>query len=207
APANYHPELRGFLPDADANPFDISVSPSRFAAYLAVQRQGDESAFLPMRFRSKRRPDDPDDWVADNRRKFWVPIHKLFSGKECLRGLDLKVNLSATHVNEKIYRVHKALNQAPRTTPPYRFTHGIAAFSTDAQHCTGTLVPEPHSRLVEPAELPDDKPLTFLVPPGTTTFSSLELGAASAPEYVHIRTEITDGQEIDLNQLDEKALM
>jgi hypothetical protein len=207
APPNYHPELRGFLPDVDANPFDIAVSPSRFAAYLAVQRPGDKAAFLPMRFRDKRRPDDPDDWVPDDKRDFWVPVHKLFSGKECLRGLNLQVSLSATHVNEKIYRIHKTLNQAPRTTPPYRFTEGIAVFSTDRDHGTGTLVPEPHRRLVEPAESADGKPLTFLVPSGTTTFSSFDFRDASAPEYAHIRTEIRDGQQVDLNDLDEKALM
>src|SRR5262249_8359870 len=149
---NYYPELRGFLPEAGVNPTDICVSPSRFAAYVAVQRPGDERTFRPMRFRSLKRPDDPDNWVPDDRRQFWVPIHKLFSGKECLRGLNLRVSLSAKHVNEKIYRIHKALNQAPRDTSPYRFNDGIAAFSNDPDVGTGVLVPEPHPRLVEPAE-------------------------------------------------------
>src|SRR5207302_2000615 len=139
---NYQPELRGFLPDFGPDPFAISVSPSRFAAYLAVQRPGKEEDFRPMRFRSKRREDDPDDWVPDDERQFWVPVHQLFSGKECLRGLDLRVTLSATHINEKIYRIHKVLNQAPKTTAPYRFTEGIAKFSGEADHCTGTLLPE-----------------------------------------------------------------
>jgi hypothetical protein len=205
-PPSYHPELRGFLPDS-ADPFDIAVSPSRFAPYLAVQRQGDKTAFLPMRFRSKKGPDDPENWVPDGRRNFWVPIHKLFSGRECLRGLDLKISLSTTHVNEKIHRIHKVLDQTPRTTPPYRFTEGIAEFSRDSEHGAGTLVPEPHRRLVEPAELPNGKPLTFQVPPGTTTFSSFDLGGRSGPEYVHIRTEIREDQEINLNDLDETTLM
>jgi hypothetical protein len=208
---NYHPEMRGFRPEAD-DPFDISVSPARFAAYLAVERYGDSASFLPMRYRSKKRPDDPDDWEPDGCRKFSVPIHKLFSGKECIRDLNLEVNLSATHVNEKIYRVHKALRQQPRTTPPYRFKLGIASLSTTPEFGTGTLIPEPHPGLVEPAATGGRKPVSFRVPRGTTTFSSFDLSSVkhtdgSGPDYIHIRTEIRNGETTNLNELTENALM
>ena len=44
----------------------------------------------------------------DRARLFWVPLHKLFSGPECLQGLDLDVTLSTSHSNEKLRRFHPA---------------------------------------------------------------------------------------------------
>ena len=91
----YDSERRGFVPFVDGEPFAIRVSPSRFAAYVAVQKSGDGATFRPMNFRA-----------GDDGRLFWLPLHKLFSGTECLRDLnggeDLQVTLTTRHVNEKI---------------------------------------------------------------------------------------------------------
>src|SRR5918995_2228888 len=46
----YDPERRGFVPFVEGEPFAIRVSPSRFAAYIAVQNSGDRAAFRPMNF-------------------------------------------------------------------------------------------------------------------------------------------------------------
>jgi hypothetical protein len=194
AAARYHGELRGFLPEADDNPFAICVSPSRFAAYLAVRKKGSDTDLM-------------DRQDGDSQRTFWVPLHKLFSGDECLADVALRLTFTAQHFNEKIYRIHKALKQSPKTTPPYRFSDGIAEISTLPHDGACTLVPVTHDKLIEKALLPNGKPATFRVPPGTTTFSSLDLEGRSAPAYVHVRTEILDGQEINLNDLPEADLM
>jgi hypothetical protein len=207
ASPHYVPAWRGFTPESDADPFQFCVSPARYAVYLAVKKRGDASKFLPMRFRTRRSDRDEKSWRPDNRISFWVPVHKLFTGKECIKGMDLSLRFTSYHVNEKIYRIHKVLKSQAPATPPYRFTDHIAAFSSYPEHGTGLLVPEPHPRLVEPATGPGGIPLTFRVPKGTTDFSSFEFGERSAPEYVHIRSEIREGELINLNELDETALM
>src|SRR5262249_22190827 len=97
-PARYVPSFRRIYPAIPARPFGIVVSPARYVAYLAVQLSGNESNFGPMR-RNRE----------DGGRKFWVPIHKLFPGTDCLDGLNLSVDFSAAHVNEKIFRAQKIL--------------------------------------------------------------------------------------------------
>jgi hypothetical protein len=212
AAARYVPELRGFLPESEAGPLVICVSPARYAAYLAVRLKGDDREFRPMRFRTSQDLDKPDD-----QRDFRIPVHKLFAGDECLRGLDLTVTYSATHTNEKLYRIHKVIlgEKQPKTTPPFRFRTGIAALSGAPEHGPGLLVPEPHDKLVEEAVL-SGRPLTWPVPPYKPTprrpdpaFSSFEFpGGSGAPEYVHIRTEIRPNQPpFDLNTLPEDQLM
>jgi hypothetical protein len=196
--ANYKPEWRGFTPESSADAHAICVSPSRFAAYLAVRKNGDPAAFIPMH----RQKGDEDE-------SFWVPVHKLFDGGECLTGLNLTVNLTATHVNEKIFRIHKFIlkEKNPPGGPPYRVTEGIAAFSDRREHGTGLVLPEVHAALVAEVTQANGAPLTFKVPGGTTTFSTFEFKHGSAPAYVHIRTEVRGGQQFDLNDLDEAALM
>jgi hypothetical protein len=210
----YDPERRGFVPFVDGEPFAIRVLPSRFAAYVAVRRSGDRAAFRPMNF-----------VAGDDEREFWLPLHKLFSGPECLRDLsggeDLQVTLTTRHVNEKIRRIHAELrhphdpDRPPHdsgfdephiSNPPFRFTEGIAEISQEAAFGPGVLSPVAHPRLVEPAQY-EGNPLFFNVPPAAKTLSSsLRLLIAgrhplSAPEFVHARHEVpADGSPpIDLN--------
>jgi hypothetical protein len=224
APPNYRPELRGFLPESDASPFAICVSPAKYAAYLAVPKEGNAAEFRPMRFRGKksRRPGDSPDWVPDDQRSFWTPVHKLFAGNECLEGVTLKVHFTVEMLNEKLYRIHtKGLKRKPPDAPPYRIRHRIAAFSKAPEHGSGALVPEPHDHLVEKATLPDGSLATFTVPPGDDNkdFDTFSPGSDPAPdaprnagefrqlpEYVHIRTLVKDRSEVDLNGLDDDAL-
>jgi hypothetical protein len=200
-------QRRGFLPFDDNNPYLFRVLPARYSAYVAIIVNGYQDKFGPIR-----------QMDSDKDRKFWVPIHKLFSGQECIKGLDLKVELKANHVNEKIKRVHLYLEEKysainyPKTDKialdkaPYRFTEGIAEFSTASEHGGGLLVPIPHDSLVKKAEY-DGSPLTFLVPPekGDTTWSpSLQLPSEDgvnrrAPEFIHVRHALVDGLVQDLN--------
>jgi hypothetical protein len=130
--ARYVDALRGFLPESEGGGSGIHVSPARYGAFLAAMRFGSRKDFLPMRFRDRRNPDtDPSDWVPDNERAFWIPIHKLFPGKECLRSveagaLNVQLTFSGSHFNEKLLRLHKALGANPPPTAPYIMNAGIA---------------------------------------------------------------------------------
>jgi hypothetical protein len=213
----YDRRLRGFVPGVDDDPHGIRVLPARYAAYVAVRRPGDEASFVPLRF---RRPTQQEP--GDASRSFWLPLHKLFSGSECIRNLTLSVALRGTHVNEKIRRIHLALGpdaswgRPDIDRPPFRFTDGIAALCPDPEPDLepdlgpepeldpGTLVPEPHPALVEPAVY-QGEPLTFRVPPNQPLSSSLNIPADGllrhGPEYVHVRSRVDeDGTEFDLNE-------
>lgn len=200
----YDRRARGFMPFVEGEDHAMRVLPARYAAYIAVQRQGDPASFGPMRFNFRaQHPELFGTGVGDDaRRLFWVPLHKLFSGPECLQEFNLDVSLEAHHLNEKLRRVHLELIRQGHDTgwsrsdldePPFRFTEGIAAFSTEAEHGAGLLVPTPHSRLVEPATF-RGQPLTFRVPPNPGSDFSPSFGIAPgprgarrAPEYVHVR--------------------
>ena len=118
--------------------------------------------------------------VSDKEQDFWVPIYKLFSGNECIERLDLDVKLICNHINEKIRRIHKALNKPDFITgwgepdisnPPFVFNDGIAEFSNDESLGSGLLVPVVHNRLVEEAKY-QGKYLSFRVPSNSNTLSS-----------------------------------
>jgi hypothetical protein len=204
-PMLYDLERRGFWAEVATNPFGIRVCPARYGAFLSARVQGDRAKFLPMRHQELTPGTNPDGDTALN---FWVPVHKLFDGTECLQGFDLRVDFTAFHVNEKIRRIHLTLGEAdPPTTPPYRFTEGIADFVTGPDLCRGLLAPVPHERLVEPA-VHDGMPVTFAVPANNgSSFGAFEPGVGQdefgevrpAPAYVHARTRVQDGLFIDLN--------
>lgn len=158
AAASYDPQRREFRPALTDAPFAFPVQPARYAAYLAVQRQAEPATFGPLRATA----DDAD-------RRFWVPLHKLFDGPECIQGLDLAVNLTAGHVNEKLRRFHQQLNNGGFETGwaepdiehyPFVITgDALASFSTEADHGSGWVMPQPHP-LAEPA-LYEGEPLSF----------------------------------------------
>ncbi|MGE0442648.1 MAG: hypothetical protein AB7L66_15180 [Gemmatimonadales bacterium] len=217
--------VRGFTPVAEQRPEQIRVSPVNYAAYLAVQLKGSRAAGRPMRFQG---PNRHEHLPGDDRQQFWVPIHKLFSGPECLADHPrLRVTLAAHHVNEKIRRIHLALVHRPNrrapfdtgwtepdiSRPPFRFTKGIAEFATGRDDPPGLLVPVPHDPLVEPAVY-RGRPLGFNVPNDGGFVSSLDVVGPHnaegdeirpAPAYVHVRTMMTDAGEVDLNQFSDVA--
>jgi hypothetical protein len=218
--ASYRADLRGFSPELATDLAGICASPARFAAYLAVKKKGSEDESRPMRFRVERNDEDPPDWVADDQRDFWVPVHKLFPGKECLNGVNVKdVAFDVQIVNEKLFRTHqKGLGETPPATPPYRITTRIAELSEKDEDGAGVLVPLPHPLVEEAREglKPNGKYVTFKVPKGKNaeefdTFRPESPDPPNAlpttgefrasPEYVHIRTKVENGALIDLNDL------
>jgi len=195
-PAVYNAPIRGFHSQADDDPFAFRVCPSRFAAFLAVKKKGDAATIM--------RPKTGDSGL-----NFWIPVHKLFNGTECISGLNLQLTYSAFHFNDKIRRTRAitlGLTGVP-TTAPFQFTTGIAELSTDPNLGAGVVMPQPHTRLVEPATV-NGQFLTFKVTPAQRGFAALEPGAASgadgseirpAPAYVHARSQVRNGVIIDLN--------
>ena len=217
ADALYDGARRGFLPTDEGDAFAIRVSPARYAAYLAVEQSGSSKNFCPMRFITSA---NAPGGKGDDERKFWMPVHKLFPGDECLSGLPsaLQVGLAARHVNEKIRRIHLELSrlhasggvpfdtgwrEPDLSNPPFRFTDGIAEWSGAAEHGAGTLLPAVHPTMVEPAEY-KGRPLYFNVPRNAPMLSSSlsirDGDALRAPEYVHVRHKVrNDGSIVNLN--------
>ena len=95
----YDRRARGFAPLDETRPFDFRVVPRRFAAYLAVKMQGASGAFGPQ-----------DPLPEDKDLAFWVPVHKLFSGSECIEGLDLHVELRRGLRNDGLAQFHRFLD-------------------------------------------------------------------------------------------------
>lgn len=207
APGQYIPAARGYLPFDENNPYSVRVIPCRYAAYVATYLSGNPKDFGPLRFQGGEHSDDE--------RKFWVPIHKLFSGPECIRDMSLNVKLVSYHVNEKLKRVHQQLAGQGYNTgwhspdinqSPFVFHNGIAEFSEHADDGEGLLVPIVQKNLVEQAVY-QGKQLTYRVPPNFNLYaSSINIvarphGGRAAPEYVHARHRLEkDGSITDLNE-------
>lgn len=222
--AYYVDTARGFVPNSHARQHGIRVLPCRYSAFIAAQYKGDKDSFGPARFRTAGDLMVGKDGAAglarsgitDADRRFWIPLHKIFSGSECIRGRDLTVTLTAALLNQKLRKVHLAFlaqghnggwTEPAISRPPFMFSEGIAGFAKDPQSSRHLLVPAVHPRLIEVAEY-EGRPVDYQVPSGNKTFSSSlnivarKSGARSAPEYVHARHEIDgDGRLIDLNGL------
>ncbi|MDY6938799.1 MAG: hypothetical protein SWY16_14135 [Cyanobacteriota bacterium] len=222
AAPRYDSRRRGFLPFVEGDENAFRVLPARYSAYIAVQRRGDENAFGPMNFSFRQK--HPELYgrgqVSDGERQFWVPLHKLFDGAECIRDLDLTLTLEAHHVNEKLRRLHLELGSQGHDTDwgepdisnaPFIFTEGIAEWSGEVEYGAGLLVPAIHPNLIEAARY-RDRPLTFRVPPNPrnpwapSLLVEPEGGVRRAPEYVHVRHQVLpDGTRRDLNEVADVA--
>lgn len=95
--STYVPIKRGFLPFVENDDHAIRVLPAKYGFFIAIQMKGQENKFGPVRFRINGN----GNLGPDNELDFWAPIHKLFNGDECIRGLNLDVSLHSFHTNEK----------------------------------------------------------------------------------------------------------
>ena len=212
-PLDYVPEARGYLPFVEGNGHAVRVLPCRYAAYIAASGAGDEAAHGPMRCIH------PDD----SKRRFWIPLHKLFPGDECLRGHDITVRLTAAHVNEKLRRVHlffcrqrpqRGLGGAgpqPGSVRIHERHRGVLA-AEGGRHRAARPDSSAAARgagdLQGPcADVPgagNDRPsrgLAAVPARGLEPEPAREADEGqAAPEYVHVRHKVQNGQEIDLNQ-------
>ncbi|MGZ8369736.1 MAG: hypothetical protein ACXWVH_01630, partial [Caulobacteraceae bacterium] len=174
-PASYDAKARAFEPLDPAKPFSFRTIPQRFAAYLAVRTGGDASRFGPQ-----------DALANDDKRSFWVPLHKLYSGTECLKGVDLTVDLASHYRNEKLRKFHRYMrNQgfftdwAGEDLDNFPFVikdEMIGSLSKNPDYAQGVVEPRP-AAFVNRARYKDQW-LSFEVPgnwartPGVLYFSS-----------------------------------
>lgn len=156
----YDAKRRNFTTAVQDKPFEFRVVPRRYAAYLAVQLSGAWTRFGPQ-----------DAQPGDDKRQFWVPLHKLFSGPECLAGLDLDIRINSGLRNDLIAMFHKYLDvrglknnwrgEDLESHPFVIKNEKIGSISRRAEFGTGVLEPRP-GPLVAPAEF-KGRPLTFPV--------------------------------------------
>lgn len=142
----YDSRSRSFLSLDPARPFDFRVMPRQFAPYLAIQMSGSDVE------REQFGPQDALESV-DGDLKFWVPIHKLFDGRECLAGLDLDVTLERGLRNDALAMFHKWLmvqglmnNWSGEDLENYPFLikdESIGSLSQKSDYGAGLLIPRP----------------------------------------------------------------
>lgn len=208
----YVPQMRGFqvFIEGDDN-HDIRVLPCRYSAWLAVQAKGRRDRFGPVFSGSET--------IDDSTLDFWVPLHKLFEGDECLNNLDLTVSFSTKHFNQKIGKLVARLkatgfSNVPNdvlSEPDYEFTTDIAELlAASSVHGPGVVQP-PAQAMVEEA-VHQGQSLSFEVPPmgGSAPYSagfspSLSLDAPPVPvrpwpEYAHIRQRTDSNPPEDINK-------
>jgi hypothetical protein len=161
APAHHDEKLRSFLPFVDDDPHGIRVMPVRYSAYIAVQLKGNAARFGPMDFQAD----------IDPALDFWVPLHKLFNGSQCLEDMTLTVTLDNHQINEKLRHIHLRHSgtgwQEPQISqPPFVVTENLAHWASIADVGPGLLVPEARTRLVESVEY-QGQALSFMMPANT----------------------------------------
>lgn len=183
--ALYDPELRSFANIDEKRPYDFRVTPRRFAAFLAKRVVGPAGKFGLQ---------DPLD--GDDDREFWVPVHKLFSGKECLAGMKLDVAYSTGMRNDELASFHRTIQGQGLTTgwtgsdlENYPFVikdEKIASLAKAEELGEGLVMPLP-APIIREAEYKGE-PLTFPVHNALTRNSkNLQISslfimpAASAP--------------------------
>lgn len=197
ASPRYLPEARGFWPEDEDNAHNFRVVPAKFSAWLAVKKKGSATRVSPIL-------DNPQAAGASEAgRDFWVPVHKLFAGPECVAGRTLSVSFGTKLFNLKIQRIHKFLGTSPLPGGfPYVILDGeIGALSADAALGPGWLVPKVRASLVE-AAIVGGKPVTFKVSKTKIDdFAAVrpQRRGSGFPEYVHARTRVKNGVFEDLN--------
>jgi hypothetical protein len=196
----------------------IALMPARYAAYLAEERTpGAEDAILG------EQPGDED-------RNFLFPIHKLFDGVECLKGVNLKVKFLERHCNEKLAKFHANPDGArvpvvdgfDITQAPFVRDSGSGHRLVELKRVGASVlvVPKYHKSLNRVATAKNyktgrDEIARFVVPKefgenryAGSSFQFLEEKFAerrTAPEYINIRHEVINPRNPrkikDLNQL------
>lgn len=189
----YEYHARGFFPYSNGTKC-VHVVPARYGVFVACQRRGSKTTIGPLRL-------TPDD----TKRSFWVPLHKIFPGKECIQGVDIDLSFESKHVNEKIRKVHAALQSTGMATgwdawqmekKPFVITEGLAAFCS--KH--GLMIPDAHDPLVEPAKTSGGRLVGFPVPHkhqlgASALWLKSDLKGRPWPEFVHIRHQIVENEK------------
>jgi hypothetical protein len=194
----YDAKARNFTGLDPARPFDFRVVPRRFAAYLAVQMRGSPDRFGPQ-----------DPLPHDDERLFWVPVHKLFSGRECIAGLDIQLWLERGLHNALLADFHRFLDRngllnnwsgADLENFPFVIKDEmIGSLSRRPKFGEGVLEPRP-SPLITPAQY-KGRLLTFPVDghytsdPENLQLSSMQILPAAIGSHPHEPKYLEDASQ------------
>lgn len=142
----YNPRTRGFESLDPADPFAFRVVPQRFAAFVAMKAGGDPKSFGPQ-----------DALTGDGDLSFWVPLHKLFGGRECIAGTPIALEVARDLRNDALARFHQWLDvngyqnnwrgEDLENEPFLIRNERIASLSSRADYGAGVLEPRPASFL------------------------------------------------------------
>jgi hypothetical protein len=218
----YDPSRRGFWVIPEAGGDALPVLPARYGVFLARRSkpgaagsvQGGHSGAID------------DDFV--------FPVHKLFAGKECLKGQNLTVNFHEFHRNEKLKKTHRLPEAEGGLLAPDGFDISKLPYVRDSGNggnlatlqAVGSsvlIVPKPANALVRTVAQKNsvtntDQSVHFIVPATRivrgreTRFaeSTLEIpafgGDRLSPEYVNIRHQVNPTGPVTQTPTDLNAL-
>lgn len=206
ASPNYDPSRRSFWVIPDGGGDALSVLPARYGVFLARRAKPGATGSVQG---GHSGPEDDD---------FVFPVHKLFIGKECLKGQNLSVEFLEFHRNEKLRMTHRLPVSDGGLPVPSGFdisknpyvrdsSNGGNLASLQAVGSSVLVVPKPGANLVRTVSQKNtvanaNQLVHFIVPRTRTvrgretrfTDSTLEIPAFGldrlSPEYVNIRHEI-----------------
>ncbi len=205
----YLRESRGFTGSVDKRN-QVRVVPCRYSAYIAAQIKGSERSFGPMRPIPKGTTNSAGAAVKpDDERMFWVPLHKVFSGRDCIRAMDLRLEFRSDHRNEKLRRVFlsmastgsvnqqalRFLNEFPFVIPQSELVEvsRLSASLSDVILPSSIVISPLPRPLVERACFERNPVTLHVAPERMDEFGALEIaelpdGTRKAPEFLYVRT-------------------
>jgi len=219
--AAWHGPWRSFRPDPPRKN-GIAVCPARYGAFIAKATTEDDRYLVPL----VGRRDEQNDPI----RTFYYPVHKLFSGSDCIAGADIDLLFREFHRNEKLRKLHVVGGIAAAAGLDVN-AHPFVRDSLNGgdlvalESCGASVLVAPRHRGSLIRMVFQDNPLSglsepvrFVVPhedqKGDNRFSSSlqmvpEKQARLVPEYVNIRHRVRRrGSRFivdDLKKLDDRA--
>lgn len=206
AAANYDSSRRSFWVIPKDGSESLCVLPARYAVFLARKAKPGAAGSVQG---GHNGPADDD---------FLFPVHKLFEGRECIKGQTLTIGYSEFHRNEKLRKIHSLPESQGGLPVPAGFSISKAPYVRDSTNggSLATLVkvgssiqltPKPAATLVHTVSQKNtvtntNQVVHFVVPAVRTVRdretrfveSTLEIPAFDedrlAPEYVNIRHKV-----------------
>jgi len=218
ADAHYDASRRSFWIVPSAGGDALAVLPARYGVFLARRAKPGASGSV----QGGNRGAADDDFI--------FPVHKLFSGTECLNNRNININFLEFHRNDKLRMTHSLTPQDGGLPVPSGFNIQDPPYVRDSRN-SGNLVdlqkvgasvlvlPKPGQALVRTVSQVNsitsrNQIVHFVVPPQMVirgsetrfTESTLEIPAFGAdrlaPEYVNIRHEINPTGPVTQNPID-----
>lgn len=178
----------------------MPVLPCRYSAWIAVKVNGDPSKYIPGRFQN-----------GDAALGFWLPVHKVFPGRDCLRGLDIRLSLTHGHRNEKLRKIHRAVQYlgsgSGHSEPeigrePFVETKLLDEFAVSATASCLVVPKDIIAEEVSKVRGGRKTPVTMVVPPNVrdqdSSFHIIPKPDRWAPEFVYVRDAIVNGRRTNL---------